>query len=108
MNPIICQELKKIFPNVILDEPLKGTRHIDLTVDNQVAIEVKKIESNTSKDEIIGQLIEDMRIKGYQLGIAYGIDQSATNLFIDYNGLLYRTAEGIIKYVIVKDPYKKN
>ncbi|KKL94209.1 hypothetical protein LCGC14_1866990, partial [marine sediment metagenome] len=71
---------QKKIPNVTLKKKLSGTSHIDITSGVTIAIEVKKIYSNKSKDELIGQLNEDLRIGNYHYGIGYGIDTTKSQL----------------------------
>ncbi len=71
---------QKKIPNVTLKKKLSGRSHIDITSGVTIAIEVKKIYSNKSKDELIGQLNEDLRIGNYHYGIGYGIDTTKSQL----------------------------
>ncbi|MCF2139194.1 MAG: hypothetical protein K9W44_03990 [Candidatus Lokiarchaeota archaeon] len=105
INPTIVKELTKHFQNVKLHPRLCGRSHIDITIDDKLAIEIKKIENNTAMDELIGQLVNDMRIKGFNIGIAYGFDQTKTKLYLRFNQQIEDTSYGFIKYVILPDPY---
>ncbi len=67
-------------PNVTLKKSLSGRSHIDITSGVKIAIEVKKISSNERKDDLIGQLNEDLRIGNYHFGIGYGIDTTKNQL----------------------------
>ncbi|UYP48606.1 hypothetical protein NEF87_004891 [Candidatus Lokiarchaeum ossiferum] len=106
INPRICEELRNHFPSVVLNDKLVRTTHIDISVDNNILIEVKKIESNTAKDEVLGQLIEDMRITNKNLGIALGIDQTVSKMFSILHQQETPTDYGIVKWIILQDPFK--
>lgn len=96
--------LDNYFENVEFNETLTGRSHIDITVGSTIAIEVKKIESNTPKDEVVGQLVEDLRIGNYAFGIALGIDQTKNNNYIGYNDLYNSKLN--IHYIIKANPFK--
>ena len=91
--------LKERFDSADLNKRLTGTSHIDITI-FPVAIEVKKIESNTPKDELIGQIVEDERIGDYIYGISFGIDITKSKKYLLLNGVYigqYRNIILIIK-----------
>lgn len=99
INEKIGNYLKKKFSNVIIHNRISGEKHIDITVDSQVLIEIKKIRSNTNKDELVGQINEDMRITGIKYGIAFGFDLTKKKIYVSYNGL-YAGEDGEIRYLI--------
>lgn len=78
--------------------------HIDLSLGNQVAIEVKKIESKTPFDELTGQIKEDLRIFGIKYGIAYGIDYTKNQLYTRHNTHKFGSLTNII-YIVKLYPY---
>lgn len=80
-NRFLFNLIKPKLPNIMLNKELAGG-HIDLSVGNQVAIEVKKIEKKTAFDELTGQIGEDLRISTVRYGIAYGIDYTKKKNYI--------------------------
>jgi len=100
------EELSKIlspkFKNVELDKKISGRIHIDVSVDEKIAIEVKKVISNTKMDEVFGQLFNDIRIGSCKFGIALVIDMTAKKKFKRFNRLEH---EERIIYVIKENPY---
>lgn len=101
-NRKIYNILKTEFPNVNLHKQISGRIHVDLS-DNLIAIEVKKLENNKAKDELIGQIIEDLRIGIYRYGIIFGIDISKKKELTKYNELFY--SNGKILCIIKPFPY---
>ena len=99
LNQELHRILSQEFENVILNDKITGTVHIDLIVNSKIAIEVKKLESNTPKDELMGQLVEDLRIGDYTYGIGFGIDQTKNKKFKILNNTYYQNL-GI--YLIIK------
>ena len=103
-NEELCKILSPKFKNVELDKKISGRIHIDVSVDEKIAIEVKKMNSNTKRDEVFGQLFNDIRIGLCKFGIALGIDMTVTNKFKEFNRI--RHEEGIdIIYIIKENPY---
>lgn len=94
--------LKKEFPNIELNGIISGRIHVDLSEAN-IAIEVKKLESNTPKDELIGQIKEDLRIGSFVYGIIFGIDYTSSKELTKYNELMFE--EGKIYCIIKPYPY---
>ncbi len=103
-NKELCKILSPKFKNVELDTKISGRIHIDVSVDEKIAIEVKKLNSNTKMDEIFGQLFNDIRIGSYKFGIALGIDMTATKKFKEFNRLRHEEGLDII-YIIKENPY---
>ena len=101
-NKKIYNILKTEFPNINLHKQISGRIHVDLS-DNLIAIEIKKLENNTAKDELIGQIIEDLRIGIYKYGIIFGIDISKKKELTRYNELLF--GNGKIFCLIKPLPY---
>lgn len=101
-NRKIYNILKTEFPNINLHKQISGRIHVDLS-DNLIAIEVKKLENNKAKDELIGQIIEDLRIGIYKYGIIFGIDISKKKELTKYNELFY--SNGKIFCIIKPFPY---
>lgn len=85
INRRLFELLEGQFDNVFLEKIIMERVHIDLEVDSKIAIEVKKIRTNTKKDELVGQIIEDIRIAEYPYGILFGIDCTPTKKFRGYN-----------------------
>lgn len=104
INIKIHEELSKKFDNVILHDPLTRGSHVDLSIES-VAIEVKKLESFTAKDELVGQVSEDLRIAGYYYGIQFGIDISVRKDLTILNNLIKGPNRNI---VFVIKPYNIN
>ena len=104
-NEFIYEKLKLRIPNIILNQNVSGG-HMDLSVGNQVAIEVKKIESKTPFDELTGQIKEDLRIFSIKFGIAFGIDYTKNQLYIRHNTHTFGITSNII-YIIKPYPYLK-
>ncbi len=102
LNKKIHDLLTKEFPNIDLHKQISGKIHVDLSNDI-IAIEIKKLESNTAKDELIGQIIEDLRIDIYKFGIIFGIDISKKKELIRYNELIF--GNGKIFCLIKPLPY---
>ncbi len=102
INKKIHRKLKERFESAELNKTLTGTSHIDISV-FPVAIEVKKIESNTPKDEMIGQIAEDERIGSYTYGISLGIDITKRRKYLQLNGAYIGQDRNIS--LIIK-PYK--
>ena len=76
-----------------------------MSVDEKIAIEVKKLYSNTKKDEVFGQLFNDIRMGSCKFGIALGIDMTATKKeFKKFNRLRHEVGLDII-YIIKENPY---
>ncbi len=102
------KELSKIlspkFKNVELDKKISGRIHVDVSIDEKIAIEVKKLNSNTKKDEIFGQLFNDIRIGTCKFGIALGIDMTERKKFKIFNKLRHEEGLDII-YIIKENPY---
>lgn len=90
LSEYLCRELKQIFQTVILNEPISGMSHVDISVNTIIAIEIKKIESKTAFDELRGQIMEDLRIGRYEYGIAFGIDITKQKLYIRFNNTMLR------------------
>jgi hypothetical protein len=44
-------------------------------------MKLKKLRFNTKRDELVGQIIEDIRITEYKYGIIFGIDCTKTKKF---------------------------
>ncbi len=103
-NEELCKILTPKFKNVELDKKISGRIHIDVSVDEKIAIEVKKIYSNTKMDELFGQLFNDIRIGSCKFGIALGIDMTATKKFKEFNRLRHEEGLDII-YIIKENPY---
>lgn len=108
MEPKFNEELFKIlspkFQNVELNKKISGRIHIDVSVDEKIAIEVKRLYSNTKKDEVFGQLFNDIRIGSCKFGIALGIDMTATKKFKEFNRLRHEVGLDII-FIIKENPY---
>ncbi len=96
--------LMEIFPNVELNKSLSGKSHIDLAVDNKVAIEIKKVESKTAFDELTGQIMEDINIGDFKFGIAYGIDETASEIYTRFNKKYFGEEREIV-YIFKPAPY---
>ena len=102
LNKKICEILLEGFPNIKLNKLISGRIHVDLS-DDVIAIEIKKLESNTAKDELIGQIFEDLRIGVYKYGIIFGIDISNRKDLTRFNELLF--SDGKIYCIIKPYPY---
>ncbi len=102
LNKYLYNKIKRKLPNIRLHRHGAGG-HIDLSVGNQVAIEVKKIESKTPFDELSGQIEQDLRILGIHYGIAYGIDYTKKQLYLRHNTHKFGTHSKII-YIIKPYP----
>ena len=102
LNEKICKILLESFPNIKLNKLISGRIHVDLS-DDVIAIEIKKLESNTAKDELIGQIFEDLRIGVYKYGIIFGIDISIRKDLTRFNDLLF--SDGKIYCIIKPYPY---
>jgi len=102
-NKYIYKILKLKLPNIKLNKYGAGG-HMDLSVGNQVAIEVKKIESKTPFDELTGQIEEDLRIFTIKYGIAYGIDYTKRKLYTRHNTHKFGPLSNII-YIIKPYPF---
>ena len=105
INPKIVEELKKKFQNVELHKILAGRTHIDIVVDGFIAIEVKKLTSNSLYDFINGQLQGDFLKGNYKYGILFGIDQTSNGQFLGLHNHAYFEGDGIIMKIIHKDPF---
>ena len=106
LNEYLCRVLKQIFQNVILNEPISGGGHIDISVNTIIAVEIKKIESKTAFDELRGQIMEDLRIGRYEYGIAFGIDITKQKLYSRLNNTILRDHfKQNIVYIIKPYPY---
>jgi len=103
LNEEIFLFLKNTFPKIQLHKKISGNIHIDISI-GLIAVEVKKLYSNTKKDELIGQLKEDLRMGNYQYGIAFGIDMTKSKELLKFNRLYYE--EGKIRFLIKENPYK--
>ncbi|MFX1344627.1 MAG: leucine-rich repeat domain-containing protein [Promethearchaeota archaeon] len=101
-NQKIYDLLTKEFLDIDIHTILSGKIHVDLT-ESIIAIEIKKLESNTAKDELIGQIIEDLRIGIYKYGIIFGIDISKNKELTRYNDLFF--GNGKIYCIIKPFPY---
>jgi len=102
LNEKIYEILLERFPNIKLNKLISGRIHVDLS-DDVIAIEIKKLESNTAKDELIGQIFEDLRIGVYKYGIIFGIDISSRKDLTRFNELLF--SDGKIYCIIKPYPY---
>jgi len=102
-NKYIYNLLKLKLPNIKLNRREAGG-HVDLSVGNQVAIEVKKIESKTPFDELTGQIEEDLRVSTIKYGIAYGIDYTKKKLYTRHNTHKFGPLSNII-YIIKPYPF---
>lgn len=102
-NEYLCNKIKKKLPNIRLNRRGAGF-HVDLSVGNQVAIEVKKIKKKNRFDELFGQIEEDLRILGINYGIAYGIDYTKKKLYLRHNTHKFGTQANII-YIMKPYPY---
>lgn len=102
-NKYLYNKIKKKLPNIRLNRRGAGF-HIDLSVGNQVAIEVKKIKKKNRFDELFGQIEEDLRILGINYGIAYGIDYTKKKLYLRHNTHKFGTQANII-YIMKPYPY---
>ena len=102
-NEYLYNIIKKKLPNIRLYRCGAGG-HIDLSLGNQVAIEVKKIESKTPFDELTGQIEEDLRIFDIKYGIAYGIDYTKNQLYTRHNTHKFGSLTNII-YIVKPFPY---
>ncbi|GAH77455.1 unnamed protein product [marine sediment metagenome] len=69
--------LKKEFPNIELNRMISGLIHVDLS-EGKKAIEIKKLERNTPKDELMGQIKEYLRIGTFLYGMIFGIDYTTS------------------------------
>lgn len=106
LNEYLCRTLKQIFQNVILNEPISGGGHVDISVNTIIAVEIKKIESKTAFDELKGQIMEDLRIGRYEYGIAFGIDITKQKLYTRLNNIILRdNSKKNIVYIIKPYPY---
>jgi len=103
LNLEIYKLLNHEFLNINLNKSISGRIHVDLSNDS-IAIEIKKLESNTAKDELIGQIIEDIRIGDYKFGIIFGIDISSKRDLTKYNKLFFGE-KGNIYCIIKAFPY---
>ena len=102
LNKYLYSKIKRKLPNIRLHRRGAGG-HIDLSVGNQVAIEVKKIESKTPFEELSGQIEQDLRILGINYGIAYGIDYTKNQFYSRNNTHIFGTQSNII-YIIKPYP----
>jgi len=84
-NKRLRKILSSKYKNVELDKIISGRIHVDVSVDDKIAIEVKRLKSNTKKDEVFGQLFNDLRIGSYKFGIAFGIDETNSKKFREFN-----------------------
>ncbi|MBD3350053.1 MAG: hypothetical protein GF364_01025 [Candidatus Lokiarchaeota archaeon] len=99
INRRFTEQLQGQFDNVELERIITERVHIDLVIDSKIAIEVKKIRSNTRKDELVGQIVEDLRIAEYPYGILFGIDYTSTMKYRGYNEHYFGTDRNIV-YII--------
>jgi hypothetical protein len=105
INPRLTALLKTKFQKVEMNKPLSGNTHIDIVVDDEIIIEVKKLESNTPNDELMGQIAADFSQTSCIYAIGFGIDITARKIWIKKN-LKYEKINGkVIKYVIL--PYSR-
>ena len=101
-NKKLCEILREKFLNVKMNELISGRIHVDVS-ETKIAIEVKKLESNTPKDELVGQIKEDLRIGTYIYGIIFGIDYTSKKELTKYNELMFD--DGKIYCIIKPYPY---
>jgi len=99
INRRLFELLQEQFNLVGLEKIIMDRVHIDLEIDSKIAIEVKKILTNTKKDELVGQIMEDLRIAEYPYGILFGIDCTPTKKFRGYNEHYFGTDRNIV-YII--------
>ncbi len=64
-----------------LHEELFEGRHVNLTVASKIAIKVEKLCSKTSFNKIKKQIVEDLVLGDYHLGILIGIDMTKNGIF---------------------------
>ncbi len=79
--------------------------NVDISLNSTIAIEIKILQSNASKNVLIGQLYEVMRISNHKFGIGFAVDMTKTKKFTSLNGLYFGQNINII--LIVK-PYNSN
>ena len=103
-NEKLFNLLKKEFPKLKLEmqKKISGRIHVDLSEAN-IAIEIKKLESNTPKDELIGQIKEDLRMGTFIYGIIFGIDYTDNKVLTKYNELIFE--DGKVYCIIKPYPY---
>ncbi|KKL65117.1 hypothetical protein LCGC14_2158200, partial [marine sediment metagenome] len=101
-NERLFDILKKEFPNIEINKIISGRIHVDLS-EAKIAIEIKKLESNTPKDELIGQIKEDLRIGTFVYGIIFGIDYTLKKELTKYNDLMFE--DGKIYCIVKPFPY---
>jgi len=110
INEKICELLNQQFPNVVHKKLISGKIHIDLSIDSKIIIETKKLPSETYREFLISQVLEDLRITGAHYGIAFGIDISANKGLLRYNRLSYvpdKFISQVIKPYTLKRKSKK-
>ncbi|KKN41904.1 hypothetical protein LCGC14_0718690 [marine sediment metagenome] len=103
-NERLYKILKEEFPHLELEmnKFISGRIHVDLS-EAKIAIEIKKLESNTPKDELIGQIKEDLRIGTFVYGIIFGIDYTSGKELTKYNELMFE--DGKIYCIMKPFPY---
>lgn len=97
--------IKENFQNLIPKMLHTGVESVDINIKSKIAIECKILRSKTSKDHLIGQLTEDLRISNGKFGIGFAIDMTRGQQFVSLNGMYFGKNRNII--LIIK-PYNLN
>lgn len=72
---------------------------VDIGIKSSIAIELKILRSNHSKDTLIGQITEILRISNCKFGIGFAIDISKNKRFTPLNGLCIGEKRNIVLIV---------
>ena len=97
--------INKKFKDSISQIEHSAVEMADLIIKSKIAIECKILRLNMSKDQLIGQLTDILRISNIKFGIGFAIDMTREQQYVSLNGLYYGKNRNII--LIIK-PYNLN